>query len=296
MNIRKLSIFYETAKCLNMSQVAKDMFISQPSISQSISEIESELNVKLFDRIGKKLYLTHEGEIFFYYTQRILNLYEEGISTIKDSYNKNKGKIVVGVTTTIGVYIMPYIIKKFNKEAVDIDISIIIDSKSNIENLILHNKVDLAFIEGRTIPQEIILKEIWKDEMVFVSAKDHEWKNKKEITVQDLRDDKFIVREDGSGSSEIFEKFLDSKGIKFNEYIELGDIGAIINYVKLNIGVSCIPYISVSRKEKLGELNVSRFKGERIERILYMAIHKDKYISMPMKYFIDFCEKFDVND
>ena len=65
MNIRKLEIFYKTAKCLNMSQVAKEMYISQPSISQCISEIESEIDTKLFDRIGKKLYLTHEGKIFY---------------------------------------------------------------------------------------------------------------------------------------------------------------------------------------------------------------------------------------
>ena len=75
MNFRKLKIFYETAQYLNMTKVAKEMYISQPSISQSINELESELDVKLFDRIGKKLYLTHEGETFFNYTRRILNLY-----------------------------------------------------------------------------------------------------------------------------------------------------------------------------------------------------------------------------
>lgn len=69
MNFRKLKIFYETARYLNMTKVAKEMYISQPSISQSINELEAELGVKLFDRIGKKLYLTHEGEIFFYYSQ-----------------------------------------------------------------------------------------------------------------------------------------------------------------------------------------------------------------------------------
>ena len=84
MNFRKLKIFYETAQHLNMTKVAKEMYISQPSISQSINELESELGVKLFDRIGKKLYLTHEGEVFLNYTRRILNLYDEGVKTIRD--------------------------------------------------------------------------------------------------------------------------------------------------------------------------------------------------------------------
>ena len=84
-----------------MSQVAKDMYISQPSISQCISEIESEVDAKLFDRIGKKLYLTHEGQIFYEYTRRILNIYEEGINVIRSS-KSNKGKLVIGASTTIG--------------------------------------------------------------------------------------------------------------------------------------------------------------------------------------------------
>mgnify|MGYP000845741476 CR=1 FL=1 len=93
MNFRKLKIFYETAKYLNMTKVAKEMYISQPSISQSINELELELEVKLFDRIGKKLYLTHEGEAFLNYTRRILNLYDESVKTIRDINLNEKGKL-----------------------------------------------------------------------------------------------------------------------------------------------------------------------------------------------------------
>ncbi|MBM6837892.1 LysR family transcriptional regulator, partial [Clostridium saudiense] len=108
MNIRKLVIFYETARSLNMSKVAKELYISQPSISQSIAELEAEIDIKLFDRIGKKLYLTHEGEIFFQYVRRILNLYDEAINEARAFSKDNIGKIVVGASSTIGIYIMPY--------------------------------------------------------------------------------------------------------------------------------------------------------------------------------------------
>ena len=90
MNQRKLKIFYEVATELNMSKVAEKMFISQPAISQTIQELEDYLEVKLFDRIGKKLYLTSEGELFYSYTRRILNIYEEAIKTMKDIKNLEK--------------------------------------------------------------------------------------------------------------------------------------------------------------------------------------------------------------
>lgn len=293
MNIRKLNIFYKTAEYLNMSKVAKEMYISQPSISQCISEIEEEIGAKLFDRIGKKLYLTHEGKIFYDYTRRILNIYEEGVNIIKDS-KVNSGKITVGVSTTIGIYIMPYIIKKFNEKEKDIEISLIIDNKYNIEELILNNKVDIGFMEGKAESSEIILKEIWKDELVFISAIDHEWKEKKYLTVDDLVNNKFIIREDGSGTRERFEDFLDNNNIKFDSYIELSNLEAIINYVKLNIAVSCVPYISVLSEEKSKLLNVSRLKDCTIKRSLYSAIHRDKYVSKPIKTFIDFCENTEI--
>ena len=293
MNIRKLEIFYKTAKCLNMSQVAKDMYISQPSISQCISEIESEIDTKLFDRIGKKLYLTHEGKIFYEYTRRILNIYEEGINVVRSS-KSNKGNLVIGASTTIGTYIMPHIIHRFNKKEKDIEISMIIDNKHNIEELILNNKVDIAFIEGTVSSKEIILKDIWTDELVFISSINHEWNGKEYLDLEDLKNNKFIIREDGSGTRERFEDFLENKDIKFDSYIELSNLEAILNYVKLNIGVSCVPYMSVLSEERLKSINVYRIKDYNINRSLYSAIHKDKYISKPIECFMKFCEKTDI--
>lgn len=289
MNIRKLEIFYKTAECLNMSQVAKEMYISQPAISQCISEIESEIDVKLFDRIGKKLYLTHEGKIFYEYIRRILNIYEESINVVQ-SYKSNKGKLVIGASKTIGTYIMPTIIHKFNEKEKDIEISMIIDNKHNIEEFILNNKVDIAFIEGTVSSKEIILKEIWKDELVFISSTNHQWNGKKYLSIDDLKSNKFVIREDGSGTRERFEDFLKSKDIKFDSYIELSNLEAIVNYVKLDIGVSCVPYICVLNEEKLKLINVYRLKNHNINRSLYSAIHKDKYVSRTMKCFMDFCE------
>ena len=272
MNIRKLEIFYQTAKCLNMSQVAKDMYISQPAISQCISEIESEIDTKLFDRIGKKLYLTHEGKIFYEYTRRILNIYEESIDVLRSS-KSNKGHLVIGASTTIGTYIMPHIINKFNKKEKDIEISMIIDNKQNIEELILNNKVDIAFIEGTVSSKEIILKDIWTDELVFISSINHEWNGKEYLDLEDLKNNKFIIREDGSGTRERFEDFLEDKDIEFDSYIELSNLEAILNYVKLNMGVSCVPYMSVLSEESLNNLmKVMETANQLDERPPYSSI------------------------
>lgn len=292
MNIKKLTIFYETASCLNMSKVAKKMYISQPAISQMISELEADIGSKVFDRIGNKLYLTHEGEVLLNYTRRILNLYNEGIEAVKD-YSKT-GKLSIGATTTIGAYMMPEILKEFRKVYPYVNLSLVVDNKYHIEELLLNNKVDIAFIENISSSSEFISEEIWKDELVFISSTNHLWAQKDDLEIDDLNNETFIVREEGSGTHEVFEAFMKKHKLKYSKPIISNSIEAIINYVKLDMGVGCLSYVSVVKHQILQEVKVLRINGYKMERSLFMDIHKDKHIFPIMKYFMKFCKEFDM--
>lgn len=292
MNFRKLKIFYETAIHLNMTKVAKEMYISQPSISQSINELEIELGAKLFDRIGKKLFLTHEGEVFLNYTRRILNLYDEGVKTIREFNVNGKGKIVIGASTTIGIYILPEIIKEFSSKYKDIEISLIIENTKNIEKLILENKVDFAYVEGDIHSEEIIREVVWKDELVFICGDKNDLRNYKNVEGKVLENEKLIMREDGSGTREHTELFLKKNKIKFTTFLELGNTEAIKKTVEANLGVGCLSYRVVEDKVKSGELFIFRLLEGSIERDLYLISHNDKFISNNMKTFIEYTRDF----
>ncbi|WLF70563.1 LysR family transcriptional regulator [Clostridium septicum] len=294
MNFRKLKIFYETATCLNMTKVAKNMYISQPSISQSINELETELEVKLFDRIGKKIYLTHEGEVFLNYTRRILNLYDEGTKTLKDFNSNIKGKITIGASTTIGIYILPEIIKEFSSEFKDIEISLIIENTEHIEKLILENKIDFAYIEGSIESDEISAEKIWEDELVFICGKNHKFKGRKVVLGKELADEKFIMREKGSGTRENVENFLKNKRVPCKIFLELGNTEAIKRTVEANLGIGGISLITIQEKLKTGDLNAFRLKEGVIKRDLLFIMHKDKFISNNMKKFIEFAGKSNI--
>ena len=292
MNFRKIKIFYETAKHLNMTKVAKEMYISQPSISQSINELEIELGVKLFDRIGKKLYLTHEGEVFLNYTRRILNLYDESVKTIRDINLNEKGKLVIGASTTIGIYILPEIIKDFSNKFKDIEISLIIENTKHIEQLILENKVDFAFVEGEINSFEISKELIWKDELVFICGEENNLKQYKEVQGKEIENEKLIMREVGSGTREQAELFLKKNKIKFNTFLELGSTEAIKKTVEANLGIGCLSYTVVKDKIKSGELYMFRLSEGRIERDLHLILHRDKFISNNMKAFIEYSKSY----
>lgn len=287
MNFRKLKIFYETAINLNMTKVAKALYISQPSVSQAIQELEDELGVKVFDRIGKRLSLTYEGEVYFNYVRRILNLYDEGAQKIKAINNKEEGKIVIGASTTIGIYILPDIIKDFVERNKGIEISLIIENTQNIEKMILQNKIDFAFIEGKVHSDEIKYENIWKDEIVFIAPCNDKWNEKSTIEKDELKKEKFIIREKGSGTREIVEAYLKDKSIEYNIFMELGNSEAIKRSVEAGLGIGCISKQCIKEEIKRKKLKNITLDKETIERDLLLLVHKDKFISNNMNEFMD---------
>ncbi|WP_294352452.1 LysR family transcriptional regulator [uncultured Clostridium sp.] len=291
MNIRKLKIFYATATSLNMTKVAKELYISQPSVSQAIHEIEEEVGAILFDRIGKRIYLTDEGLVYLNYVRRILNLYKEASERLEEMSNMESGKIKVGASTTIGIYILPDIIRRFVEKHKGIEISLIIENTANIERLILENKVDFAFVEGKINSEEIIKEEIWKDELVLICSDKHPWKSRKLVSGTEIKNEKFIIRERGSGTREVIESYMQNNNIEYNVFMELGNTEAIKKSVEAKLGIGCISSKCVDNLEELGKLHTLKIKDGNIERSLLLIIHKDKFINNNIKEFIKFSYK-----
>lgn len=291
MNERKLRIFYEVAKELNMTKVAKKMYVSQPSVSQAINELEEELKIKLFDRIAKKIYLTSEGKLFLNYVRRILNLYSEALEQIKEINNLEKGKLNIGASTTIGIYMLPEIIGNFIKKYKGIDVSIIVENTHNIVNLILENKIDFAFVEGPTYCDEIIKEKLCNDELVFITNSEHPWQNMKKVSPCNIEKEKLIMREKGSGTRDIFEKKLNKEDIKYNVSLEIGHTEAIKKAVEAGLGISCISEKCIEKEVELGKLYRTQIEGINITRDLNIIYHKDKYLSKAISNFIDFAKQ-----
>lgn len=283
MNFRKLNIFYETASSLNMTEVARKLYISQPSVSQAIKELEKELDIILFDRIGKKIHLTYEGEIYLKYVKRILNLYDEATVILENTKKNTGGRIRVGASTTVGAYVLPNVIKSFLAKNKDVDISIVIENTSVIEKLVLDNKVDIAFVEGNVYAKELITEKIWEDKLVFIKSianKNSLYKDGEKLSI--------IMREEGSGTRELVESNLKINHIDYNISMELGNTQAIINVVEVGLGIACVPYRCVEEKIKENifiEFKVSNM-GE-IKRNLKFICHQDKFLSNRMKAFLN---------
>lgn len=290
MNERKLRIYYEVATALNMTKVAEKMFISQPSISQAIKEIEDEMDCIFFERLGKKLYLTYEGEVFLSYARRILNLVDESKTRIKSFNSIEAGYISIGASTTIGVNLLPNIVKKFSDKYPMVDISLEIKNTDEIVNMILDNSIDLGMIEGEVDQDELIIKDFYKDELVFIAPLDHPWKDKDYLNKSDISSERLILREHGSGTRMIAEKALKENGIIYNTHMEIGHNEAIKKLVKNGFGVSCISKLCIE-KEEAKDFIVRRLQGIKINRNFSLIYHKDKFLSKLLITFLEYVKK-----
>jgi len=288
MNERRLRVFHEVAMRLNMTEAANSLFISQPAISQTIRELEDDFGVKLFDRIGKKLFLTYEGDIFLTFVRRILNLYDDCSKTMRDLGQLTKGKLRIGASTTIGIYVLPDIIGKFSQIHPDMEISIAIENTKIISEMILQNKIDFAFVEGPVKSEEIIDADFANDEMFFITPPDHPWAKFREVDIHEVEKTKIIMREKGSGTRNELENLFRDQEVNYQIDFEMGNTEAIKKAVEAGLGVSCVSGRCIQREAQEGRLAVVRLRGIRIMREFRLIYHRDKFLSRLFNLFIDF--------
>jgi DNA-binding transcriptional LysR family regulator len=281
MNIKHLRIFKEVCDKKSASKAAKSLYLAQPAVSLAIKELEQYYEVKLFDRISRKMILTQKGAELLNYTNAILAMFDEADEKMRqDSY---QGKIVLGTSVTFANYFLFDVINNIKLEYPSIIVEIIVDSSLNIEDLVLNNKVDLGIVEGNIHNNNIEAKEIYQDELVFVS----DINTNTIVTINDLNNRNFLLRNKGSAHREIFDGIVESNDLKINIFMESIDTNAIIISCIKGLGIALLPYKFVEKY--LGkDLNIVQIKDMKsINRSYYLINHKKKYLSNSMKLFKD---------
>ncbi|WP_339059950.1 selenium metabolism-associated LysR family transcriptional regulator [Tepidibacillus marianensis] len=286
MNFRRLHIFKIVCESETLTEAGKKLYMTQPAISQAISELESELNTPLFERINKKLLLTYAGEVLYQYSKRILNLIDEARTTIDDITNRNRGRLRIGASTTIGTYLLPHIIGQFQKKYPTVDLPFVIDNTEVIEGLIQDHQIDIGLVEG-PIHSKVQAKPFYDDELYFICSPEHRWANKGTIEPHELESESLIMREKGSGTREVFENVMNEHNQTYQVKHVLNNTEAIKKSVEANIGVAIISKIAVIDEMQAGKVVNVQLNGIRFVRKLHFIYHQEKYPSQLFQEFID---------
>lgn len=285
MNLRHLRIFTTVVECENMHKAARRLFISQPSVSQAVAEIEKEFGVPLFERLSKKLYLTDAGKTLLSYARHILQSFDKMEQEMRSL--PQAPRLYLGGSVTVGTCLMDHVVAQLEKKVPGVEVFVTVNNTAQIEGMILNNELDAAIVEGSVRSGELFALPVCQDELVVVAGKRSPFYEKKTLTLEQLQGAPLISREAGSAERNQFEQYCEDKGISFTRKWQCTNTEAIKNAVIHGRGIAILSRLLVEGEAAEGTLRILPLEGVRITRTMKLIYHKNKYLSWPLKALLE---------
>jgi DNA-binding transcriptional LysR family regulator len=294
MNIEFLRNFISLTKYQSFSGLAKDLSISQSTLSHQISQLEKELgDIKLIDRTTRKFKLTQEGKILLSYAEKIIDLYNSCRRELSKYSTTISEDIFITTSTIPGEYILPMFITNFNNKYSNVNFQISINNSRESINLLNKSKADFAGIGSfmNYEKEKFDYIEIGKDEMVFICSTKHEItkKDENQINFAEIIKYPFINREIGSGTRNIIEQQFSEYKL-LNSQLEINDNDSIISAVSQSNNISILSSFIAKRAEKAGLIKILKIKDYPViaKRDLFFIKLKEKELTGLKKNFWEF--------
>ncbi|MGH4119053.1 selenium metabolism-associated LysR family transcriptional regulator [Clostridium sp.] len=292
MDFKQIEAFTSVAKFKSFSKAASMIFLSQPTISSHIASLEKELNVQLFDRTSKVVYLTPAGESFLEYAINLISTRNNAISNLSNFNTKVSGKLHLSASTTPCNSLVPDLIKKFSALYPDVRFNITEQGSGDIIKNILDLNCEIGIV-GTTIKNEKIKSyKLMEDDLVLVSSTDLNIPD--EITLKDLLKYKFIIRDKKSATRSTLDTALESNGINpnlLNVFCEVNNLDNLLQFVKLGTGVSIISKkISFDYIDR-SKIKISAISDLHLKRNLYLIVNSKRTLTPVANAFFNMCEE-----
>lgn len=284
MTLRHLRIYTVVYQKENITKAANVLHMAQPAVSLVIKELEAHYDLCLFDRIGKRIYVTEQGEWFYDYAVHIISLFDEMETDIRTW--QDKGNLRIGSSVTIGNFILPQLVGEFQKEYPNIEVHVLIQNTDTILKRTMDNHLDLALIEGNNKYAQLCTQPLMEDPLCVICAEEHELAGKREVYLKELEKYPMLFREKGSAVREIVEEAMGYYQLNYKVTWESMSTQAIIHAVRKNLGISILPYLLVKENLARGEVVQIQVKDFLLTREFSIVYHEKKYLTKAAREFI----------
>ena len=264
---------YETG---NYTRAAEKLSLTQPAVSQHIKQLEREMNAVIFDRTGGKIRPTPEGKLIIQYAERVVSLYETLQQSLVDR-KRSIDHLRVGITHTSESNIVTEVLAKYAEQQENMKITIRTDTISNLYEMLRTYKLDIAVVEGGIADPSIHSVMLDTDFLVLAVSNDHPLAKKSIVTIDELRKERMILRLPSSGTRNLFEANLESRGMSlddFNVTLEVDNIATIKDLIRRNYGVSILARSACMDELKKGKITVLPIENLSMLREVNILYHK----------------------
>ncbi|WP_062052216.1 LysR family transcriptional regulator [Bacillus sp. JCM 19034] len=286
MNIQQLDIFYRFCQSKNVTKVAHELNLKQPTVSFHLKKLRDSLGVTLYEQKGEEIVLTSAGAMLFQYAEKILRLVSETKRVMKDYQSYKRGELHIGASTIPASYVLPPICSGFFVKRPNVQITLHVHSAPTIIKMIQAKEVDFGIVSTQLIKHSLLTcKDIVPDRLVLVLSPSHPLAEKQQIVVDDLQQLPIYLHQSGS-TREIVNEWMESEKIKLHIQMELTSIEAIKKMVILGSGASILSERAVEEEAKQGKLTYMPLPQFSHNRSISIVYRNDRPISPLMQEFM----------
>lgn len=290
MDVRSLEIFLSVVKHLSFTRAGEEVNLSQPSVSVRISQLETELGVKLFEQLGRRVALTEAGSQLVPHARRVMTAIHDAKHTIYELQGLERGSLRIGASTTPGMYLIPQIIADFKFRYPKIDVHLGIKDTKQVEEGVIRNEFDFGFVGGHLVGDEVDVLAWVTDQLVLVVGPKHPLATKKSIKTDDLRKEKFILRELGSATRSTIARHLQKSNLAVQTVMEMENPESVKKAVQSGLGIAFISKFAVEAELESDRLVAVQVRGLDITRELKIVYRKDKHLGRAAQTFISMAQ------
>lgn len=286
MDCRDLQVFLSVSKHLNYTRAGEELHLSQPSVSVRIRQLETELGVKLFEQLGKKVSLTDAGHLLVPHALRVVAAVDDAHHAMDELQGLESGSLRIGASTTPGMYLIPQTIARFKEHYPKVEIHLRIRATREIEEAVVKNEFDFGFVGGHLVTHEVNAVPWLTDELLLIVPPNHRLARRKYIKKEDLLRERLILREEGSATRATILNHLKNVDAYPETVMELENPESLKKAVQSGLGIAFISKFGVVSELKAKTLIAVRVNGLSITRELKIVHRKDKHLSRAANAFI----------
>lgn len=286
MELREIATFLQVAQLKSFSKAAQHLGYSQAAVTIQIKQLEKELGVHLFDRIGKQTTLTHQGAVFYDYASSVMRDLAQAKDAVANP-SELTGRLCLGAIESICASIFPAVLKEYHRLYPRVNVSIITDSPGALLDMMNRNTIDIVyFLDQRMYDTKWVKVLEEPEEIIFVASSDHPLAGRRKLDLDQVIAQSFILTEKNASYRYILDQYLAAQGKSVTPFLESGNTEFIINLLRDNLGVSFLPEFTVHRdiiEQRLTPLDVADFHMRIWRQVVY---HKDKWVTREMEAFL----------
>ncbi|WP_028449627.1 LysR family transcriptional regulator [Chitinibacter tainanensis] len=291
--LRQLEVFVAVGQGESVSRAAEQLKLSQSATSTALAELERQYEIRLFDRVGKRLQLNELGAQLLPRAIELLDRAQSVDAMLAGQVGL--GPLRVGASLTIGNYLATLLIGDFMRQHPGSRVSLAVHNTATIVQQVAHFELDLGLIEGDCQHPDLLVTPWVPDELVVFAAPEHPLAQQAQVSFEDLVGAAWIVRELGSGTRQTFEFAMRHALSRLDIRLELEHTEAIKRAVESGLGIGCISRLALKDAFRRGSLVPLAVEGLDLARRFHFVAHKQKYQTPSMAAFMALCQQFTAN-